>query len=162
MKIFASLGLLLVFCLCLMGCPYESSVPISKPTFPVEKKFLGRWESPDEVYNHYTVTEASPTQYDIVQVNTMGDVARYSAFISEVRAIMFLNVFSDSSKKYFLYRIDIDSSGKSFELKPLSKELPEHFSNSEQLRNFILKNMNLISFYAEEDKAVFYKLKREF
>lgn len=148
-------GSLLILCsIGLFGCPYESEVPISKPSIPVNKTMLGKWSSKDEVYNTYTVTQASPTEYNIVQVNSVGDTKHFKGFLSQVKGNMFMNVYSDSTKAYFLYKVVIDAADK-FTLIPFSDEIPQKFTSSIELFDFVGKNMNLRSMYKIEDKADF-------
>jgi hypothetical protein len=78
------LSVLSVFCLGLFGCPYESQVPISHPSIHVDTRLLGHWNSKDEVYNSYNVSQASATEYNIVQKNITG-IYRFKGFLSEVK-----------------------------------------------------------------------------
>lgn len=151
-------GSLLVLCsIGLFGCPYESKVPISQPTIPVNKSMLGKWSSKDEVYNSYTVTQASPTEYNIEQVNTLGEIKHYKGFLSQVKGSMFMNVYSDSTKAYFLYKVVIDAADR-FTLIPFSDEIAQKFTSSNELQDFVGKNMNLRSFYKLDDKADFQQI----
>lgn len=115
---------------------------------------FGKWTSKDEVYNTYTVSQASATEYNIVQVNSIGDVTHYKGFLSQVKGAMFMNVYSDSTKAYFLYKVVIDGADK-FTLIPFSDEIKERFTNSAALQDFVGRNMNLRSLYKLEDKADF-------
>ncbi len=149
---------LLVFCsLALLGCPYESQVPISHPSIPVDTRLLGKWESKDEVYNSYTVSKASPTEYHIVQHN-ISNTSYYKGHLSEVRGSLFMNLYSDSTRSYYLYRVRLDSSGNKFLLIPVSRDLPDHFGSVDGLRNYVEKNMNFQSFYNDKEKAEYEKL----
>lgn len=148
-------SLVVICCLGLFGCPYESQVPITQPSIPVNKKLLGKWASKDEVYNTYTITQASANAYKIVQRNTIGDVSRYTGFLSEVKGALFMNVFSDSTKSYYLYRVKINPESNKYTLTPVDNDLPEHFGSSEALLDYVEKNMNLKSFYDEDDRAEF-------
>ncbi len=151
------LGVLAFFSLGLFGCPYESHVPISKPSIPVDTRLLGKWGSKDEVYNSYTVTRASETEYHILQRNTIGNTARFKGFLSEVKGQTFMNLYSDSTKTYYLYKMKIEPAADKFTLVPLSEQLSEHFGSSEGLRSYLERNMNFKSFYNEEDKSEFQK-----
>lgn len=150
------LSVLSVFCLGLFGCPYESQVPISHPSIHVDTRLLGHWNSKDEVYNSYNVSQASATEYNIVQKNITG-LYRFKGFLSEVKGSMFMNVYSDSTRSYYLYRVRIDPSANKFTLVPLSENLPDHFGSVDGLRNYLEKNMGFQSFYNEADKAEFEK-----
>jgi len=151
------LTVLSVCCLGLFGCPYESQVPITHPTIPVDTRMLGKWSSKDEVYNTYTVTKASPVEYHIVQQN-ISNTSRYKGHLSEIKGSYFMNLYSDSTKSYYLYRVKMDTTARRFTLIPISNNLPDHFGSVEGLRNYVEKNMNFQSFYNENDKAEYEKL----
>lgn len=142
--------LLCISCLGLFGCPYESQVPITHPTIPVDSRLLGTWSSKDEVYNTYTVAKASPLEYNITQHN-ISNTSRFRGHLSEVKGTLFMNVYSDSTKSYYLYRVKMDSTAKKFTLIPLAKNLPDHFGSVDGLRNYVEKNMSFKSFYSEAD-----------
>ena len=156
MKKLLHLGLLAFGCLGLFGCPYESQVPISKATIPVDARLLGTWGSKDEVYNTYTVSKASATEYHIVQHN-ISNISRFRGHLSEVRGNMFMNLFSDSTRTYYIYRVKLDPTSEKLTLIPLSADLPDHFGSMDGLRNYLEKNMNFQSFYNEADKAEYEK-----
>ena len=151
------LSLLAVFCLGLFGCPYESQVPISKPTIPVDQRLLGSWSSKDEVYNTYTVSRASATEYQILQENITG-VQKFRGFLSEVKSTMFMNLYSDSTRSYFIYRVKLDPAASRMTLIPLNRNLPEHFGSMDGLRTYLEKNLSFQSMYNEREKADFQKL----
>ncbi|HRO44199.1 MAG TPA: hypothetical protein PL009_15300 [Flavipsychrobacter sp.] len=150
------ISLLLFGCLGLLGCPYESQVPISHPTIPVDARLLGNWSCKDESYNSYTVTKASSNEYHIVQHN-ISNTSRYKGHLSEVKGAMFMNLFSDSTKAYYLYKVKMDSAGSRFTLIPISEKLSDHFGSVDGLRNYVEKNMNFQSFYSEQDKLEYEK-----
>lgn len=156
MRKLSFLSLLAICSLGLFGCPYESQVPISKPYIPVENDLLGKWTSNDEVYNSYTVTKASATEYRIVQKN-ISKVSTYKGHLSEIRGNVFMNVYSDSTKVYYLYKIKLDPAGDKLTLIPVSDNVPEHFGSIDGLRHYLEKNMNFQSFYNEKDKADYKK-----
>jgi len=150
------LSLLIICCLGLFGCPYESQVPISRPEIPVDNKFLGKWSSKDEVYNTYTVTKASHVEYHIVQQN-ISNTTLYKGHLSEVKGSFFMNLFSDSTKSYYLYKVKMDSAGSRFTLTPIAENLPDHFGSIDGLKNYVEKNMNFQSFYNESDRIEYQK-----
>lgn len=157
MKKLTYLSLVAICCLGLFGCPYESQVPISQPTVPVDNQLFGTWVSKDEVYNTYTVTQASETEYNIVQYN-ISNTSYFRGYLSEVRNNIFMNLYSDSTKSYYLYKVKVDPTGNKFTLIPLAQRLPDHFGSMDGLRNYLEKNMNFQSFYDENDKAEFEKI----
>ena len=145
-------------CLLLYGCPYESTVPIDTPKLPVDEKLLGQWVSDAESYNEYFITKANNTQYRVQQKSVTGNTAWYLAHISEIKGATFLNLYSDSTNTYYLYRVILNPDGAKCSLVPVSQTLNEQFQSSAALRQYIEKNMNLRSFYNNDDAAEFLKL----
>jgi len=157
MKNLLPLGILAFCCVVLMGCPYESHVPIGLPTAPVDTRYVGKWGSEDETYNKYTVEVKNATEYKIVQHSITGNTAHFTGYLTDVKGATFMNLFSDSTQTYFIYRINLDPGGNKFTLVPVSEKLGEHFGSSDALRNYVEKHLNLQSFYNQEDKEEFIK-----
>jgi hypothetical protein len=132
-------------------------VPISSPTLPIDNRFLGQWSSKDEVYNTYIVSKASETEYKILQKN-ISNTAKFTGFLSEVKGATFMNLYSDSTKTYYLYRVKMDTSANKFVFTPLASDLPDHFGSTEGLRTYLEKNMNLKSLYNEDDRTEYEKI----
>jgi hypothetical protein len=156
--------LLPLLSLLLMGCPYDSKIPLSNPEQNINKQFLGTWESEDEVYNTYTISPLSARQYSIVQKTMTGDIHKYIGFISVIRGALFLNAYSDSTKTYFLYRLKFDAEGNEMKVMPFAKNLPEKFedfpkklTDTQALNNFVWRNMNLRGFYDIDEQATYKK-----
>lgn len=156
MKKLIQFSLLAMCCIILMGCPYESQVPISSPSIPVDNRLFGKWVCDDEVYNSYFVTKASETEYNILQQN-VGQTTRFKGYLSEVKGHMFMNLYSDSIGKYYLYRVKLEPSGSKLTLLPLSHNLPDHFGSMDALKSYVEKNVNFQSLYSEADKAQYQK-----
>jgi hypothetical protein len=144
-------------CLGLFGCPYESQVPIGLPTNPVDTRLLGTWNSKDEVYNTYTVSKASETEYTVIQKN-ISNTAKFTGYLTEIKGTPFMNLYSDSTGTYYLYRVKMDASATRFSLTPLAQNLPDHFGSIDGLRNYVEKNMNFKTLYDEGERTDFEKL----
>lgn len=157
MKGFLGISLIAMFSLLLMGCPYESTVPIGEPSIPIENRFLGVWVSADEVYHEYIIYRISDMEYGIAQTDLVGGRREYRAFMSQIKNVSFLNVYSDSLRTYFLYRVDPTGNGDMLTLRPVSSQLPDHFGSPAGLRTFVERSMNLRSFYDERESSVFTK-----
>ncbi len=158
MKNLLQSGILALCCLMLYGCPYESTVPVSQPSIAVEEHLLGQWVSEAESYNEYFVSKADKMHYKVIQRAITGHTADYLAHLSEVKGVTFLNLYSDSTQTYYLYRINLNTAEARFSLIPVSNKLNEQFSTAASLRQFIEKNMNLRSFYDSEGPEEFVKL----
>lgn len=158
MKKLLQSGVLAVCCLMLYGCPYESDVPISQPSVPVNENLLGQWVSEAESYNEYFVSKVDRMHYKVLQRSITGHTAHYKAHLSEIRGVTFLNLYSDSTNTYYLYRINLNTSEDKFSILAVSNKVGEQFNSSPSLYKFVEKNMNLRSFYDNEGPEEFMKL----
>lgn len=154
MKKLIQLSLLAVCCLGLFGCPYESQVPITTASIPVDVRMFGKWTCNDEVYNTYVVSKASETEYHILQQN-LSNTTKFKGFLSEVKGHTFMNLYSDSLRVFYLYKVKLDAAGNRLTLLPLKKDLGDHFGSSEGLRAYVEKNANFQSFYDKSEESEF-------
>lgn len=141
--------------LLLFGCPYESKIPISRPTEKVNNNLLGTWESEDEVYNTYIITAAGTHEYHIEQRTSDGQRYQYTGFVSIVRGATFLNAYDAKEKVYYLYRLKIDSTARTVTVMPFAKELPYKFTDTTELNKYVWRSMNLRDFYDIGEQAVY-------
>lgn len=153
-------------CFLLMGCPYETEVPISEPTIKFPAELLGKWEpksSGDEI-----IMIKRKTDY-IVNISKIKKEPKedekpeeYEAFLSEVDAVKFLNISElkeqGSDANYCLYKFEVSENGSRITLNAVTENIDEQFSNSAELKAFIQKNMHLSFFYEKEDE-IYQKLK---
>jgi uncharacterized protein YdeI (YjbR/CyaY-like superfamily) len=153
-------------CFLLMGCPYETEVPISEPTIKFPAELFGKWEpksSSDEIITikrktDYIVsiskTKKEPTEDDKPE--------EYEAFLSEVDALKFLNISElseqGSGAKYYLYKIEVSENGSRITLNAVTENIDEQFSSSAELKAFIQKNMHL-SFFYEKEEEIYQRMK---
>ena len=155
-----------VCCLLLMGCPYETEVPISEPSVKFPADLLGKWESKssgDEI-----MTIRKKTDYIVSISKTKKEPKEddkseeYEAYLSEVDAVKFLNISEvgeqGSGAKFYLYKIEVSANNSRITLNAVTENIDEQFSNSAELKAFIQKNMHLSFFYEKEDE-IYQKLK---
>ncbi len=155
-----------VCCLLLMGCPYETEVPISEPSVKFPADLLGKWESKssgDEIMTIKTKTDyivsISKTKKEPKEDDKSEE---YEAYLSEVDAVKFLNISEvgeqGSGAKFYLYKIEVSANNSRITLNAVTENIDEQFSNSAELKAFIQKNMHLSFFYEKEDE-IYQKLK---
>lgn len=153
-------------CFLLMGCPYETEVPISEPSVKFPADLLGKWESKssgDEI-----MTIRKKTDYIVSISKTKKEPKEddkpeeYEAYLSEVDAVKFLNISEvgeqGSGAKFYLYKIEVSANNSRITLNAVTENIDEQFSNSAELKAFIQKNMHLSFFYEKEDE-IYQKLK---
>lgn len=153
-------------CFLLMGCPYETEVPISEPTIKFPSELLGKWEpksSSDEI-----MTIKRKTDYIVSISKTKKEPKEdekpeeYEAFLSEVGAVKFLNISElseqGSETKYCLYKFEVSENGSRITLNAVTENIDEQFSSSAELKSFIQKNMHL-SFFYEKEEEIYQRMK---
>ena len=153
------------FSFLLMGCPYETEVPIDKPSIKFPANLFGKWEpksSSDDV-----LTIKRKDDFAVIITKTKKDakpddsVEQYEAFLSEVDNIRFLNVTEMSEQnatpKYYLYKMEVSPSGSRITLSAATENIDEMFTSSAELKTFIQKNMNH-SFFFEKEEDVYLRL----
>ncbi len=151
-------GILILCCLLLYGCPYQSTVPITTPSIPVDERLLGQWASDAQSYNEFYVSKIDNFHYKVLQQAITGQTSVFKAHLSEIRGVSFLNLYSDSTQTYYLYRINLNAPEGRLTLLNISERIGDQFNSSASLRQFVEKNMNQKSFYDSEGPEDFIKL----
>lgn len=141
----------------LAGCPYGSEVPIDKPTVKVDEKLLGQWEPKSSSDDQISITKEDEFTYRIEKKSKNStDPTIYKAYLSMIDGATFMNVWEENSsqKSYYLYKLEISSSGAKATMSPITDNIEEKFETSEALKAFIKKYKEL-SFFYQKDKDVF-------
>lgn len=150
---FAGLAMLLT------ACPYGSDVPIDTPSVKTDDKLMGKWEAKSSSDYFYTVTKKDDFNYKFEKKGkTSTDVTTYTAFVSVIDNIKFMNVCDDASstKVYYLYKIEQSASGAKTTLIPVTENIDEKFATSAELKTYIKKYMAL-SFFYEKDQDEYFR-----
>ena len=149
-------GMLLVLTAVLTACPYSSEVPIDTPSVKIETKILDKWEPKSGNSESYTISKADEFTYNIEKKSkTSTDVTKYKGFLSDVNGTKFFNVYEDNSstKAYYIYKFDLTPSGSKITLSPVTENIDEKFTSSDELKKFITKYMGLSFFFGKEDEV---------
>ena len=161
MKTRIYISILFLFSFMLMGCPYESEVPIDQPQVKVDKNLIGKWvvQNDDNKQPDYLeITKADEMKYQIDLYSWENDhynMERYYSFISILGDQNFMNVQSEGETKYGLYKYLLES--KSLTVIEVTDNIDEKFENSKELKAFIKENMNL-SFLYNKDETIYLKV----
>ncbi|HLP38481.1 hypothetical protein [Lacibacter sp.] len=153
-------------CFLLMGCPYETEVPISDPSVKFPAELLGKWapqSSSDEI-----ITIKKKTDYIVSISKTKKEPKaddkpeEYEAYLSEVDAVKFLNISElseqGSGANFYLYKMEVAANGSRITLNAVTENIDEQFSNSAELKSFIQRNMHL-SFFYEKEEEIYQRIK---
>ena len=154
--------LFVLFSFFLMGCPYESEVPIDQPSVKYPNGLLGKWEPKSSSDDLMVISRKDDFLMKIVKTKKEAKAddtpEEYEGYLSDVGGTRFLNLYekkeeSFGSKKYYLYKIELSSSGARVTLSPLTENIDEKFDKPADLKAFIQKNMHLSFFYDKEDEV---------
>ena len=149
--------------LVLMGCPYESKIPLdsadkSKP----DKALVGKWE--EKGSDSYTwKCELDGNQYRIEKQSIEDkddDPTIYIGWLTEVGGSQWMNVYErdySSDKEYMIYRVEMKGGGDRAKFRAMTDNVTEEFTTSDEFKTFVKKNMELSFFYNKDDEKTFYK-----
>lgn len=158
MKTYRFLAILAALSITLMGCPYESNVPVdevSKAT--MDNRLLGRFTEKSKEDYVYEIN-ADGNRYRIVKKNTKStdEPTVYYAFLSKLGANSYINVSEEGSNepRYYIYKINISGNGV-IKLKGVTDNVSETFSSSAEFRAFIAKYENLSFFFDKDEELTF-------
>jgi len=157
-KLLLQLALLAGLMLVLQGCPYGTEVAIDDPSVKIDEKLLGKWEAKNSGDYMYTVTKKDDFNYKFEKTGkTSPEATLYTAFISIVDGVKFLNISEDASstKTYYLYKLEMSTSGAKATLLPVTENITEKFATPAELKAFIKKHMGLSFFYSKDKEEYF-------
>lgn len=149
-----------------LGCPYQSKVAIdSKPIIKIDERMIGKWGISDTALTYYEFGKLNDYEYLIKEYSRDKDkeakvTSKYSAFLSEINNVTFLNVkqlpekdnFSLFGEEYYFYKIVLEQGV--IISTPVTNFIKEEFSNSENLRSFFADNMKNSYFFQEDSRYI--------
>ena len=157
-KLLLQIGLLGGLMILLQACPYNSEVAIDEPTVKIDEKLLGKWEAKNSGDYMYTVTKKDDFNYKFEKKSkTATETSVYTAYTSVIDGVKFLNVAEDASstKTWYLYKMEMSTSGAKTTLWPVTENITEKFATSAELKAYIKKYMALTFFYSKEKEEYF-------
>jgi len=158
-KLLLQISLLGGLMILLQGCPYGTEVAIDEPTVKVDEKLLGKWEAKNSGDYMYTVTKKDDFNYKFEKKSkTATEATVYTAYTSVIDGVKFLNISEDASstKTWYLYKLEMSTSGAKTTIWPITENITEKFANSAELKAYIKKYMALSFFYGK-DKEEYYR-----
>ena len=146
---------LIGICLSLTGCPYESGVPIDKPSVKINKEILGTWEYSHNHGELFKVSQLDDFRYKIVKTKVNSESTDdYTAYTSIINGISFINLWesntNETSQKYAFYKMQLESKDK-IRLSEVTENIDEKFNSSEELKAFISINMKNSYFFGNNE-----------
>jgi hypothetical protein len=151
---------LFVLAIMLSGCPYGCELPIDKPSVKINPALLGKWEPKSTSDETYTVTKTDEYTYQIDKAGKdPANKATYIAYLSDVDGTTFLNLKdpgNSGEKKFYFYKVELNGSNSKVTLTPVTENIKETFTSSEDLKAFF-KRYKSLSFFFSKDPDVFIK-----
>ncbi len=167
MKSLQRIALFLPILILLTACPYESTVPISEASTPIDKMLLGKWYKDGEAETefpseYYKIDPLGSELYEVTKfdMNSQDSTYRNETYISHISTLkdkegkkyVFLNMKKDG--KYYLHKIDL--SENQFVLYEVTDNIDEKFNTTDEMKAFVQKHMHL-SFFYNKDETTYYK-----
>jgi hypothetical protein len=141
------------------GCPYESAVPIDKPSVKVYDGLLGKWiksgDESNENPTYFNISKNSDYLFSISKNEFYAEDSAYTettytAHISKVANTDFLNIQEEGKTSFLLYKMIFYDD--SLTLYEVTDNIDEQFNSSEELKSFIAKNMNLSFLFTRDEE----------
>lgn len=160
-KLFSYLSLA-ICCLVLMGCPYESEVPLSEAKTKPSDSLIGVWEESGNSTVTISVERGVGNTLKIVKTtqNEGMDptIEDYGAHITDINGQMFLNVSEiddyDTAPHYYIYKLEKNGEFKMV-LYEVTPNIREKFNSSEEMKSYFAANMNNSYFYSTGELTYF-------
>lgn len=146
-------------CILFIGCPYESTVPIDKPSVKINPKLLGSWKGIENKGEEYKVTKKDEFTYQIEYSKTKENTVQiFLAYTSIINGVPFLNLWENKENEihhgYSLYKLEIKSDDR-VTLFEVTENVDERFSSSTDLKKFIAANMRNSYFFGKDKLELF-------
>jgi hypothetical protein len=149
-KLSAVFGMLLLGIL-LTGCPYESSVPINKTPAKFRQELLGKWVSDDGKMT-IGMAKTGDSNYSITVEEGKPTPDVYYGYLADINGSIFMNLSTSqpgtAGGTYHFYKIELPGSN-SMVISPVTGNIREKFSTSEEWGRFVKENMKNSYFYEE-------------
>ena len=89
---------------------------------------------------------------------TSTEVTAYTGYVSVIDGVKFMNIYEDASstKTYYLYKLEMSTSGAKITLSPVTENITEKFASSAELKAYIKKYLALSFFYSKEKEEYFH------
>lgn len=156
LKKLTAASIVLVFMVLLTACPYSSSVPIDEGTVKIPSGLEGKWMAPGDEGNEnptfYTISKddkfhATAKKMEYSSSDSTYNETVYHLTFSEVGDEIFMNALTDGETNYNLYKFVFDDKKGEISAMEVTDYIKETFSNSKELKEFILKNKSNSYFF---------------
>ncbi|GAB4137578.1 MAG: hypothetical protein Fur0041_12320 [Bacteroidia bacterium] len=143
----------------LMGCPYESTVPVDDPSnCKPNKGLVGRWEQKGKDDFEWDVTlEGNIYKFEQKYLDGSDPYEKevYFGTISDVAGTSFLSLWSSKQeegqpRKYMIFKIE-NKGDERVVLYEMTDNIKQKFESSAELKAFIKKNKDVEWFYNIND-----------
>lgn len=136
-----------------MACPYESDVPIDKPSIKINPKLLGEWKGEDGKDSTKELIVFSKKNNFAYNIDFYGkDTTHFMGYFSDLDQERFMNMKElggkgDKAATYNFFRVFFTADNFLYFLPVSDKNLKTKFANSEALKAYFRKNKSADYFY---------------
>ncbi len=156
-KIFIGIAIL-ASAILFMGCPYNSTVPLSTTGSKVSDNLMGTWEKSGEEGEKIEITRTSGNSFDINKIASDGTSTMYHGHLTDISGTIFLNVKEESeTPSYYFYKLVKDGEFK-VTLVSVTANIREVFENSDEMKKFFESNMKNSYFFEKDSDETYYKI----
>ncbi len=156
-KIFIGIAIL-ASAILFMGCPYNSTVPLSATGSKVSDNFMGTWEKSGEEGEKIEISRTSGNSFDINKSTSDGGSTIDYGHFTEIGGVTFLNVKEESvTTSYYFYKLQKDGEFK-VTLISVTANIREVFENSDEMKKFFEANMKNSYFFEKDSEETYYKV----
>jgi len=135
----------------LAGCPYKSEIALDKTGKKINTALLGKWETRNSNGSAYKITKDNDFTYRILKSSKDSkDTSVYKGYIVDLDGDQFLNLWEEgpnSDKSYYIYKVELNSSGNKVTLTSVTENITEKFATAEEMKAFFKKYKSLSFFY---------------
>lgn len=149
---------ILVSAILFMGCPYNSTVPLSATGAKVSDNLMGTWEKSGESGEKILVARTNGNSFDITKTASDGTSTLYHGHLTDINGTLFLNVKEDAeTPSYYFYKLVKEGEFK-VTLVSVTANIREVFENSDEMKKFFESNMKNSYFYEKDSDETYYKI----
>ena len=163
MKTIKNLLFTFLFCsilVIILGCPYQSEVPVSEPYLPVDESLFGIWVNDssyapvDSISAYSEITKFSTYEFKLTKFTNSEKAEYYICHFSEVDNDMFINASDPETMKYYIYKLNFSNDKKFITLLPVTDYIKDSFNDSQSFKTYVSKYKSLSFFFSAPEYYV--------
>lgn len=156
-------GMVLVLCIFLCGCPYESEFPLAAPeTSLIDRDLIGNWqfsESKGKEKETFTIYSFNDHEFIFISVEEDKKIVAYRAYSTPIEGEKFLNVReidqAPDRKPWHIVRYSVNKNQLVLQIVEDTLMKNEKIQTSQDLSECIRKHLKNKKLYSEGGEMIF-------